>query len=239
MPSPERKAAEVANWQRQQVEERAELARLLATVESVPETYNRRGRVYDTIKGLRWRIADRQARLDTIAAKQACEAAGRAALASGIVALVRLHGGFWRGSASDLMTVLPTIAPNATQLAKLLGEEADNLAATGVRVDRWRKAGSGRRMLDLRRVNPEEAATARCDADGRESGNVVIASSGTRPDAERGHAAAIPEAPTAPRAGRAEEVGAAGFSENEAALAAVFGAAFVLTTRRPDHGGCL
>jgi len=160
------------------MEERAELVRLLATVESVPETWNRRARVYGAIMGLRWRINDRQASLDAIAHASAIAGAGRASMVAGIVALVRQHGGSWQGCARDLLALLPDAAPDATRLAKRITEAACDLAAVGVVIERRREAGTGRRVLVLRVAQPAEVEPGGCDAAGHTLVNVDIAEPG-------------------------------------------------------------
>jgi hypothetical protein len=159
----ERRAAEQARWSRQQAEERAHLAGLLATVESVPVTWNRRASVYGCIKGLRWRIEDRQARLDGMAAERAREAEQQAALASGLVGFLGEHGGRWEGTAGDLLALLPGAAHDATRLAKRLA--GDDVAAAGILIERRRDAGTGRRvlLLDLRKRESQTTPIG-CDA---------------------------------------------------------------------------
>jgi hypothetical protein len=136
----------VARWQRQQAEEGAELTARLAAfaAKPPPETWGRRKAAQAVITGLRARLADRQARLDAIAAQQASQAAVRHTL---IEAVRRMAP--WSGTASSLLTLVPGVAPDATRLSRLLVLLADDLAAAGVLVERRRQAGTGQRVLTL------------------------------------------------------------------------------------------
>lgn len=150
----ERRAAEQARWTRQQGEERERLAELIALAPSVPVTWNRRASVYGSIKGLRWRIDNRQARLDAMAAEDEREAAGRDGLASAMARLLGAHGGRWEGTAGDLLALLPRVAPDATRLAR-------RLANAGMSIARRREAGTGRRVLVLTLADGREPEAAR------------------------------------------------------------------------------